>query len=1340
MIWGFFLIGSVVVGAPSDGKKEVRGSGEDQAKLTVELSWSVSSREDRGDSGIVPDVTLEVTKGQVLGVIPWPNLRSGDGSDRRAIGPVSKGIWTLGRGREGRVRARIEAPLEASLTVRNGTQAVSIPIASILDGPQRTPGNAPLSVLVERLAWDAVSIDLAAPVTDGIVAPESDIPVSVGFNILWPESIEMVVHVSASLQSARGGEVFGREEKQLTQFANRQQPAVRIANLRAPRAEGSYVLEIRANWEPEKRDGSRLGRLIHRRKMPAAASSVVRRVMITVLDPSAIPVGTEALASIRERRKGDVEVDSIDLTRSRSTRPLASGRSPLAEPGRSAWGVPAQALIEPSRRERLLGWFLRSGADAAKLDPADRTGLAWSAIGLKVANPDRPHRLTLKIRGGEPSTLGVALIEPDSTHPDQSPRLLLDACASGPPILENGPTVAFSWLVWPGSTETVLVLVNRDNETTVRLGTVTLTELEEVPPPPTLREPGTPEVRTLGLYLTGTHALDPFGRGTGPAETVTAARNLVKYLGYCGATAAVVPEELADRSRRRALGGQAEEDSTGPDRLDILRRILERQSYSLWQELSFDGREPLPGLPTPDSAEAARRGLVRLDGQGRAEGPAYHPLHPEVRKAMKRYVVETLTRSRNLSLGASRNVHSVPGVVIRLGPGPTLLGTPDTGVDDATFERFVRETFSAETSLKIPGLGTEDPERFSVRLRYLAGLGRMPWLTWRSRAIAGLYAELSQAAQEAVPGAVLAVVTPGLDAGPAGLEARRVDLAGLAPSQAWRSVGLDLQAWPVGAFSPPIFRGICLSTDALAHDLATSPDLDALVASRPRRGVLLTLDKGTPGRGFDSTLGGLEEGSPRTVASSSTSIQSSIPNGSTVWLSALPLGDGPTADEPLGHALAALDAQWVFLASGAVAGHEERIRQFARVFRALPAWTENPSEASNDSHLLPFGVAIRKNGDATQTFLKITNDSPYPIRLACLLDGPATATVEDIGRGLRLVPSPVIGGRNLVLDLLPFGVTAIRIGAPAVRIVSVTPYPSEVVLASVHARSRELAAQLARLNRGLSGDANDLPNPGFELHPEAVATQDRLMASADPMPPLPGSADRAITPAAARSQVESSPVGWRVESNPNSGAPPGTSPASILIDSENPHSGEGSLRLTAIAGPASIVSDTFTPTLQTGLTICGFFRCGTPDASVRVWIEGESNGQSYIRRSEFNVTSEWQERAVRASDLPPGGLESARVRIELLNPGLLWIDDMHLVSDVASKSARLNSRRALLAALQAYREQRYGDFARLATSHWVRQSGALFTARLARGSDQVPRSARASEAEASALSPDRKLR
>ena len=423
---------------------------------------------------------------------------------------------------------------------------------------------------------------------------------------------------------------------------------------------------------------------------------------------------------------------------------------------------------------------------------------------------------------------------------------------------------------------------------------------------------------------------------------------------------------------------------------------------------------------------------------------------------MKRRVVEALTGSRTAPLVAARNASHGFGVGHPARSGANaLLGTPDTGIDDATYDRFVRETFSPEAARKVPGLSTDDPERFAVRLRYLAGVGRMPWLTWRSRAMAAMYAELSEAARESVPGAVLAVVTPGLDSGPAGTEARRVDLAGLAPSQAWRSVGLDLQAWPSGPIAPPILRGVSLSMDALAHDLATNPDLDAIVAGRTRRGLLLTVDGGAPERGSAtaSTQPGTEVAGGLFPTASAPD-RGATPSGARVWLSALPLGDGLSADEPLGHALAALDAHWVFLAAGAVAGHEERLRQFARVLQALPAWPAGLPGPSTDPHSLPFGVAIRKHGDVTQTFLEIANDSPYPIRLACLLEAPPTAVVEDLDRGLRLAPAAEAGGRNLVLDLMPFGVSAIRIeGALASRSASLTPYPSEAVLTSMQKRT-----------------------------------------------------------------------------------------------------------------------------------------------------------------------------------------------------------------------------------------------------------------------------------------------
>ena len=145
--------------------------------------------------------------------------------------------------------------------------------------------------------------------------------------------------------------------------------------------------------------------------------------------------------------------------------------------------------------------------------------------------------------------------------------------------------------------------------------------------------------------------------------------------------------------------------------------------------------------------------------------------------------------------------------------------------------------------------------------------------------------------------------------------------------------------------------------------------------------------------------------------------------------------------------------------------------------------------------------------------------------------------------------------------------------------------------------------------------------------------------------------------------------------------------------------------------PVSVSSGSFVPNSASSVMIQAYFRTEPQDSQVRLWIQGEVGGLPYLRRSEFKVSSAWELRAVRRVDLPAGGLDSARLRFEMLTPGTLWIDDVHVVGEVAPKAVRLNAQRTLLAALQAYRAQRYGEFARLAGSHWARHPGILAISR-----------------------------
>ncbi len=235
------------------------------------------------------------------------------------------------------MRVRIEAPLDAGMVVRGGDQVVTLPLLAILERPQHTPPQSPLVVSVERLAWDSLAIDLGEPAHDGIVAPGTEVPVSVAFNILWPDSAEVAVRTTAVLRSIRGGDVLWRYEPRDREVVptNRREPPVRTWSVTAPRGEGTYVLEVSASWEPTGgRDGSRLGRFIRRRKPAAVTSSAVRRVVFTVIDP-----GREHVRPLDARATAAKPRSTRSTCRGRAAtgrwpRADRRRRSPVGSPGR----------------------------------------------------------------------------------------------------------------------------------------------------------------------------------------------------------------------------------------------------------------------------------------------------------------------------------------------------------------------------------------------------------------------------------------------------------------------------------------------------------------------------------------------------------------------------------------------------------------------------------------------------------------------------------------------------------------------------------------------------------------------------------------------------------------------------------------------------------------------------------------------------------------------------------------------------------------------------------------------------------------------------------------------
>ena len=661
-----------------------------------------------------------------------------------------------------------------------------------------------------------------------------------------------------------------------------------------------------------------------------------------------------------------------------------------------------------------------------------------------------------------------------------------------------------------------------------------------------------------------------------------------------------------------------------------MTRVLAVYTVGVW--IDVDLRGPLPGLPAPDSFEARSSHLVRLNSAGEVDSFAYQTLHPKVRAAVARRLESVIrTRVENSRL---------KGVLIRMGVGPTILGSPETGLDDLSYSAFIRETFPDDELVRIPGRGKENT-RFEVRAKFVGSTARTAWLDWRADKLAEVYRDWSRQVETIAPGVVLGVVTPLVDSGPAGVTARRAERLGLPPDTAWREIGLDLKRWPQAVSGLVVFRGTRPSQESLAHDVAMSPELDELVARVVNRGAWI------------DGVGNRER------------------NRSGHLILEAPVA---ISDESLGHAVAGTDPSWIMVSSESVAGHEDRFQSFARLFRLLPVSFEPGPPVPR----LLSGVALRTWKANGQTYFSVANDSPYKVVQTCLLSGTPGMQVDDLGHGSRLQPRQNEDGRyELVLELAPHSVAAIRIGAINA---TVEAGPSQLPeIRKLEAQAEGIVARLGRQSKpnSLIGP----PSPGFEaLEPDVLPTSllsETYQARDDIF--------------LAKELAPSS--GWMVYGNPVN---------LVVLDQDKPHSGSSALRLIARETPALAVTDPFIPPGGSSLLVRTWLKADRV-ARVRVWVESETSGVLSSRLAEVAVTPDWAERLVRISGLPPEGLDTLRLRYEWLSPtpGNLWIDDVSVEGQGPSEPGR-RTQRVLLEALQAFRARRYADFARLLGSHRAR--------------------------------------
>ncbi|MFM7107572.1 MAG: hypothetical protein ACKOZU_03065 [Planctomycetaceae bacterium] len=515
--------------------------------------------------------------------------------------------------------------------------------------------------------------------------------------------------------------------------------------------------------------------------------------------------------------------------------------------------------------------------------------------------------------------------------------------------------------------------------------------------------------------------------------------------------------------------------------------------------------------------------------------------------------------------------------------------------------------FRASAGVEEPAAGES---RFAARADLVEGPLRQRWLEWRAAEVARFHARLADVLAEHDGRWSLHVApTTLLVDGP--LAERVRPTLGPAPDAdaVLREAGLDAvrsTAHRRVVFVSPHVHG---GATLAAHGRLAAGNAAAArgLAAAARRGVLV-----------------LEE--PRNL-----DVRTMVPHG--------PFGSaqaggpcrvrtpatGAEAGRPLAEAFAASDAEVVF---------DARIGLTLPVARpadraAVQAVTDAPLAQVPG---LPAPLVVRAARGDGATWLHVVNAAGIAARATVTLSG-RPAAVMDAASGVGVASQ----GGEVRVDLPAWGMRALRVDGDATVAGARLEYDAELA-ARIAARVADLGRRRGSLDQPPALDVLD--NPGFEL----------------------GS-----TPADRRSP-QGSPSGWEVVESRRGGL--------ALVAGRD---GGRAAAFTSANGLSTLRSNPFSPPASGRASVSAWIRvrAGDPQPPLRMALEWVRDDREYYRFAALGglaggrpLTGEWQQFVLLVDDLPDAGLESLRVRFDLLGPGTVEIDDVQVFDLVFTEPER----------------------------------------------------------------------
>jgi len=929
----------------------------------------------------------------------------------------------------------------------------------------------------------------------------------------------------------------------------------------------------------------------------------------------------------------------------------------MSIPGLSAVGqvVPRLTGLLPSGHSTLephpAGALFRLPAARSPEEPS------WEAIHLAGAVPGAPHRIQIDHPLSDDETVTIAVLE-------QVGATVVTTFRGGFAVEGNpGSTdlVRHECTFWPHTRSPLVMILNASLRRPAPFGTVRiLSGPTRLPTPQSIAAS-----RSLYGFVTepdmsrfgGIQAVDAAtGRAVSDWRSLlSAARTSAEWFAAQGTSGAMVtvyaegaaawPSVVTAAAPRWDGGGSVDAslDRAPKDAVEVLCRVYRRQGLKLVPAIECNGPLlPIEARLAVAPGDSAGLVCVGRDGRPRRGAAADMPARYNILDPRVQAAVEDVVGEL---AGRLEGREAVDGLAILL-PHDGWLHLPGIAwaLDDVTFTRFVGDTPAAAAAVAAAGPAAMrgDESRFALRAALVEGPLRDAWLDWRAGVVAGFVGRLAARVAAHGPSWTLSVVPTTLfSAGELATRFRPVLAAEPSDADICREIGLD--------------PARLTARDGVVW---VSPHVHAATDDMVERDAIRAMNR-------SPCLGAAAAGARRRAAvvierATEIDIRAVLAQGSF---------GGTTADGPVPcHAVRTGSIRMRTTSDLFAAGDCERVYDEGLSFRTADALDRRttrmlaalPAARMESVPGTPRPLVLRAASARTGAAILVSNHAPRPCRAILDLAGGMTSVVEGGGDG----PLRVDGAGTLAVDLAPWQTRVIGgVGPAALR-------GSRVEFAAGLEETVRLDLERLRRRRAaleMPAPLAVLDNPGFEQpdHGGDVPGWELL-----------------------------EPQRGKLRIGP--GAPEGQG-RGIAFSSDN--------------GLATLRSNPF-PAPSTGrISIALWLRIDAeqPEPQLRIALEGVQDDREYYRFAALGqgpasrpLTPQWSQYVLQVDDLPTRGLESLRVRIDLLAGGAIHVDDVRVFDLAFDESQRVQLSKALALAEHHLADRDLGACIIDLDAHWPR--------------------------------------